>query len=387
MANEMKKKAAITYSKFLDRDGTSRVLGGVETYILYLGRLLIRLGFDVEVFQSANTAFETGVEGIKVIGVCHAGVNPKALYEKAHDSVSGCKGLLIFGADQHSVKTDYPHAINIMHGIAWDLPAERICSAGGRYRLIGKIPFIGPILAKHLLGYIRLKQIENTKYSVLVDYNSINWYRTHVSTSIASDYKVILNFVDLPNDHSAKLGRHDDEVIKIVFARRFHIYRGTNIMAGAIERLLKERSNIEVVFAGEGPEERVILERFKNETRVSVTSYLPENSIEFHQGFHIAVVPSLASEGSSLSLAEAMGAGCAVIASDVGGMTNMVINGYNGILVKPDVEELYGRMIELVDDVNKRKLLAGKGVETAVNAFSLSKWEGDWQKIIEKISA
>lgn len=377
------KKAAIVYSQFFNRAGTARALGGVETYLLYLGRLLIRLGYEVVLYQSADVGFEIYQDGIKVVGVPQINMSNKGLYAKALSEVEGCGGLLIFGADQHSVKTNYPYSINIMHGIAWDLPAELISRAGGRYGLLGKIPRFGKLFAKHLLGYNRLRQIDNTKYSVLVDYNSINWYRTQVDTTISSDYRVILNFVDLPSTYSPCLERHDDDVVKILFARRFHKFRGSEIMVAAAKKILAIRDNVEVVFAGEGPEESVIREAFEGERRVKITSYLPENSISFHEDYHIAVVPSVASEGSSLSLAEAMGAGCAVIASDVGGMTNMVVDGFNGCLIKPDANSLFQKMLYLIDNVEVRKVLARRATETASTALSLSKWEAEWKSVID----
>ena len=379
------KKAAITYSQFFNRQGTARALGGVETYIYYLSKLLVKMGFEVVIYQSSDVVFKKELEGVKVVGVKHAGCNAQSLYDEALNFVEESNGILIFGADQHSVKTNYARAINIMHGIAWDLPADIICKAGGRYKLIGKIPKFGQLLAKKLLGKTRLKQIENTKHCVLVDYNSINWYRTQVHSTIKSSYKVILNFASFPGNYQPDLAKHNDKYLRILFARRFQKFRGSEIMMDAVSRLIEERSDFQVVFAGEGPEKEAIENRFIDNPQVIIESYLPEESIKYHEGFHIAVIPSLASEGSSLSLAEAMGAGCAVIASDVGGMTNMVIDGFNGFLIRPNATDLYDQLVKLLDSPELRLRLADGAQRTAMAAFSLEKWEGEWVGFVEGV--
>lgn len=379
------KKAAITYSQFFNRQGTARALGGVETYIYYLSKLLVKMGFEVVIYQSSDVVFEKVLEGVKVIGVKHAGCDARSLYNAALSFVEEDNGVLIFGADQHSVKTNYDRAINIMHGIAWDLPADIICKAGGRYKLIGKIPKLGQLLAKRILGNARLKQIENTKHCVLVDYNSINWYRTQVHSTIQSNYKVILNFASFPGNYQPDLAKHNDKYLRILFARRFQKFRGSEIMMDAVSRLIEERSDFQVVFAGEGPEKEAIENRFIDNPQVIIDSYLPEESIKYHEGFHIAVIPSLASEGSSLSLAEAMGAGCAVIASDVGGMTNMVIDGFNGYLIRPNATDLYEKLVQLLDSPELRLRLADGAQRTAMAAFSLEKWEGEWVSFVSGV--
>ncbi|WP_420491566.1 glycosyltransferase [Neobacillus drentensis] len=50
---------------------------------------------------------------------------------------------------------------------------------------------------------------------------------------------------------------------------------------------------------------------------------------------------NLGSEGTSLSLLEAMAAKCAEIATNVGGMTNIILDNYNGLIINPDESELY----------------------------------------------
>jgi glycosyltransferase involved in cell wall biosynthesis len=381
------KKAAIVYSQFYRMDGIQRAIGGVETYLINLARLLKQLGYEVCLFQPAEKSFRREIEEMTVIGIPQLKIDCRELFYHAINFVRKEDGLLIFGGDQISVKTNYKKSINIMHGIAWDLPATYIAKMGGRFSLVGKIPFIGNLISKLYFGRYRLKQLANAEYAVLVDYNSVNWCRTQLTDGLQQAYRVILNFVEMPAEYTPSFSRHDEGPIKIIFARRFEKYRGTDLMITAIGRLLALRNDVEIIFAGEGSESNAISKAFENDGRVRITSYRPEESLSLHESCHIAVVPSIASEGSSLSLAEAMGAGCSVIATDVGGMTNMVINNFNGVLIRPTADDLLAALLYLIDNREERKKMAIAAHETAISAFSHSKWVRDWCEVIREVES
>ncbi len=121
-----------------------------------------------------------------------------------------------------------------------------------------------------------------------------------------------------------------------------------------------------------------------DDSRVTFTRFLPDESLAVHGQHHIAVVPSLASEGTSLSLAEGTGTGCAVIASGVGGMTNMVIDGYNGRLVEPQAEALAVVLRELIIDRPLRQRLAARARDRP-RSVSLERWRARWSRVLDEI--
>ena len=115
--------------------------------------------------------------------------------------------------------------------------------------------------------------------------------------------------------------------------RRLEIYRGTRLMGEVASRLLREFPQVQFTFAGDGPDRAWLVDRFSGEPRVHLCTVPYEQRMALTLEHDIAVVPTLGSEGTSLSLAEAMISGCTVVATDVGGMTNMIFDGYNGRLV------------------------------------------------------
>lgn len=112
---------------------------------------------------------------------------------------------------------------------------------------------------------------------------------------------------------------------------------------------------------------------------------MPNESIKVHSNFDIAVVPSIASEGTSLSLIEAMASGCAVISTDIGGLTNIIIDGHNGLIVKPNGDELYLALERLVCCNNLRKRLSQCGYQTVKDSFSINNWSQKWMDVITKL--
>jgi len=375
-------KVAILYYNFLDTTGTERRIGGVETYLWNLAKLIIERGDEPVLLQPAKERFETRTGHLKVIGVEHnwrrlRRNTRKDLYEAALSLINTSEDAIIFGADHASVRTDYPRALSIQHGVGWDLPARFL-----RGRL-GKIPFIPDGVCKSYNAYRCYCYFNNCSNRVCVDYNFLNWYRTQVADIPRGNIWVIPNFVNIPTGYQADMERHRRKPVSVIFARRFVEYRGTRLMLEAAKQLLDRHEDVEFVFAGEGPDLTIITEAFANETRVSIEKYLPDQAIEKHKSCHIAVVPSLASEGTSLSLAEAMATGCAVVATNVGGMTNMVIHEYNGYLVNPNVDELIAALSTLVSDANLRIDLGKKAVATARDAFSLGRWKSRWSDVLD----
>ena len=82
-----------------------------------------------------------------------------------------------------------------------------------------------------------------------------------------------------------------------------------------------------------------------------------------------------------------MAAGCAVIATPVGGITNIVIDGFNGVYTSTSAEILASRILMLAGDDVLRKALAERAAATvSVGAFSYAKWESSWVMVLDSLS-
>jgi glycosyltransferase involved in cell wall biosynthesis len=95
------------------------------------------------------------------------------------------------------------------------------------------------------------------------------------------------------------------------------------------------------------------------------------------------VLPSL-SEGLSVALLEAMSAAVPVVASSVGGTPEIVQDGQTGLLVSPkNAPELADRIIEIISNREKSKLLGERGRERVAKEFTTARMFDQYQKLYD----
>lgn len=357
----------ILFSYYYDKEGKKPQIGGIQTYILRLSELCEKLGFETRIYQYAEKSFERKLSSlITLIGVEVGEENKNTkLYEYVLKNSREDKYLTIFATDTLIPNVKVENSIAIQHGISWDIPRNR------------KESLFRSFMSKSVSAYKTVKKILNVDRVVCVDNNFINWFRTQIWERNV-ELIPIMNFANIPNYDIEK----EKETIKIIFARRFVEYRGTKLFADVSKRLLLKYENIYITFAGDGPDKKYLEDTFKDNNRVVITHYEAENSIDFHKEFNIAVVPTVGSEGTSLSLLEAMAAKCAVVCSNVGGMTNIILDHFNGLIVNPDVDSFYEAICELIDNPLLLNEISKNSRITVEKAFSHDIWENRWKKVL-----
>lgn len=365
----------IIFDVFLTKDGRRKSIGGVETYISNLCNVFLHHGYEVSVYQISNQDFEKEYDGIKVYGYSIPANKRrgKHLLEKCRMYFDYKQDIVIFGNDLITCHAKNMRSITIQHGVFWDIP-RRSCNSN----LLFGIKYI----IKCLEAWSIIKRASYSDRLICVDYNFLNWYRAVVPFSRIKMH-VIPNFTRIA-EYNVKPSDLDPNLpVKIIFARRFWDYRGTRIFLGAAQRLLSTYKNIDITLAGDGPDEGMLRHALEQYENIHFITYDSKESLFIHADMDIAVVPTLASEGTSLSLLEAMSAQCAVVCTNVGGMTNIVIDGYNGTMVNPDSGSLYEAIDALIVDADLRKKLADTAYKTAKEGFSFERWEASWIKVIE----
>jgi glycosyltransferase involved in cell wall biosynthesis len=127
-----------------------------------------------------------------------------------------------------------------------------------------------------------------------------------------------------------------------------------------------------LLVGGGGEEERIrhLVAGMGLRTRVIFTGFL-ENPVRIYPTLDLYVATSL-KEGLPLSLVEAMGAGLAVVATDVPGHSDVVVHGETGLLIPPeDPAALAGAISSLLSDPEQRRRMGEAGRHRALKEFSI----------------
>ena len=368
--------AHIIYDNYLSPDGEGITIGGIQTYITNLIPLLRDAGYAVTIYQRSDKEFHKDMGQFDVYGVvaaltCNRPEISRALQAKMLQEIDMTCDLLVYGCESFITEKLPCRSVAIQHGISWDVPFDR-CS---------RLRYFRHYLGKCYMAWKTIQRVSKVNRLVCVDYNFVSWHRATATYTLIR-HTVIPNFSVIPPQMPEK----SEAVVNIIFARRMAPVRGPRVFADVAERLIQKHPDIHITIAGTGPEAGYMHGVLDKYDHVDFISYDSQDSLKIHADKHIAVVPTLASEGTSLSLLEAMASGCAVVCTDVGGMTNIVLNKYNGMMTSAgDAEELYAAINYLIDNPEERQRMAAKGYETVRQCFSHERWAKAWKQVIEEI--
>ena len=316
---------------FFDKKGENYFSGGGERYACDLSILINKLGYQTILLQAAEpdlaAPWYKNFNNIHVIGVNAEDRE----YFKIINALKSPKLAIYSGAIPWE-KSPYEHSILISHGITWDCP-----------------------ISNANIGY--LQNILNVANNIVsVDTNTISWFRSTYSKTIACNnikMTYIPNYVDLEKYTSASY-KNESQPIKIVFPRRCSAERGFWLFADIIPELFLKFQNIEIDLVGYAHTEEIrerikyLSEKFPRRFKHYVCS--AEEMPNVYKNADISLIPTLYSEGTSLSCIEAMASGNAIVATDIGGLPNLIINNFNGMLVNPDKRSLMDAITKVVTD-------------------------------------
>ena len=158
----------------------------------------------------------------------------------------------------------------------------------------------------------------------------------------------------------------------VVFVGSLVKQKGVDILIKSFEIVGKKHSDSKLIIIGDGSE-RKVLEKLARELRIDVVfhGYLDDFRDILNKSL-VFVLPSR-TEGFGLVLLEAMEARIPIIATDVGGIKEIVVNDENGLLVKKeDVNSLADAINKIIEDNDLKNRLIFGGRKT-IKKFSWSR--------------
>lgn len=362
----MDNKLAIFIPNLINWDGDKQVIGGLERYMIALAELMTEMGYDLSFHQNAHHDFCYNSLDWPVYGYQADSQNLHKTIERMEKET---KGRVLYSSivQQTFCRSQ---SICISHGVWWEVPGS------------------SPLQAqKYYEGHVA-SALEQAGLIVSCDYNFLNVTRAIYPHIADQKVRVIPNFADSRYYYPRKPKNIDH--VRILYPRRLSPERGFGILKEVIPTLLASFPQVEFEFAIDTnrPEYLNLFYQWRENANGK------ERILYCHPDYHsmpdvyaradIVVIPSIYSEGTSFSCLEAMAMGKAVIATDVGGLTNLIINGYNGLLIHPSKESLYQALLFLIENPAICTRL-GEYAFTTSQAFTRQAWEARWRHCIQRI--
>lgn len=164
---------------------------------------------------------------------------------------------------------------------------------------------------------------------------------------------------------------------------RLHRDKGLDVLVDAAEILTRQLkkaprcsggfNGVRFVVAGEGPEKPALVEKIRKSGLAGVFELLGHvrDVPGFLKGLDLFVLPSRR-EALGLSILEAMASQLPVVATNVGGIPEVVVNGETGLLVEPDdPEKLCRAMVALLADPELRVAMGKRGRARVEDLFDV----------------
>ena len=164
-----------------------------------------------------------------------------------------------------------------------------------------------------------------------------------------------------------------DSKLCVLFVGRLIPRKGLPFLIEAAKHIVEDYSQTMFVVVGDGP--------LKNNLVAHLEKMNLSNNFVFLGDVHESVLPALYNcadvfalpsiqEGQGIALLEAQATAKPVVAFNVGGVREAVLNKETGLLVKPSSRELAESIMKLLADCSLREKMGGKGREFVSANFS-----------------
>jgi glycosyltransferase involved in cell wall biosynthesis len=175
-----------------------------------------------------------------------------------------------------------------------------------------------------------------------------------------------------------------DEAVVVGYVGRFVPIKNIGLLVRAFAAASRERGNMWLVLAGDGPL-RAEIASLAGECGVGDRLRFlgwTENLAALYATLDICALSSV-NEGTPVAIIEAMAAGRAVIATAVGGVADVVVDGRTGVLVEAGNVEAFAAALERLAASPHERLTLGAAARHAVRRFSAERLVEDIDRLYE----
>ncbi|HWM29226.1 MAG TPA: glycosyltransferase family 4 protein [Woeseiaceae bacterium] len=162
-----------------------------------------------------------------------------------------------------------------------------------------------------------------------------------------------------------------------------HSHKGQGTIIEAARRLKDSHPDLHFVLVGDGKDDRKLRRTAGDLGNIEFVGFV-DNVADYLATFDVFVFPSLR-EGLGSSLLDAMYFGLPIVASEVGGIPEIVEDRVNGLLVAPgSPEELVDALKRVVDDVELRESMSRENRNKAAQ-FGAGRMASSYESIYRSV--
>jgi len=347
-----------------------KLIGGGEVYLHDLCHVLQDAGWQTRVIQGGGKDESFDFDGIPVTQIKSRGRYWFNFEWKRGLKGGGKDGIVHLHDANHAFPFDSGHSATF-HGVSWD------------------VPYAGGGIGAYLDWRARYRFFKTLINHAIINCTRIVSVDTFLLRYVQSEFpnerdkiKVIPNYVDLDAFAPRQRKRSDDKFV-VFFPRNLTRNRGVYLMLDVLRRIPDD--DLELWVAGTSYGAEAVRKAAGDDSRIKFLGHKDhyKDMPQLYAESDLVVVPSLGVEGTSLSCLEAMASGKPVLASNIGGLIDIITDGKNGFLETPKSEAFLQRLIEIKDDDKLRSSVA-KNARPRAQDFSKERWAASWRKFAQE---
>ncbi|MCS7140492.1 MAG: glycosyltransferase family 4 protein [Candidatus Nezhaarchaeota archaeon] len=367
-----------------------RIIGGLARHVYWISRALAQHDVDVTVvtLDYPEVPAIEHEKNLKVIRVMSYGFHSSDFPSWVHQfNLNMVEAALEEGGDFSIIHAhDWLTAtagIALKHILRRPLISTMHSTEYGR-----RGGLIRDVLQRHIHDMEWWLTYESWKVIVCSNYMKSELRR---SLSVPDDKVVVIpngvNPISIPtftNLHEFRRKYAEDWEKIVLFVGRIVYEKGPHTLIDATLQLLSRRQDLKVVIVGEGPMRKELMNKvdrsgFKH--KFYFTGFIEDIELtRLYMVSDVAVFPSLYEPFGIVAL-EAMSAGKPLIVSDVGGLSEIVVDGFNGLKVPVgDVNALSSALEYLIGNPDIAKRMGENGARRAREVYS---WDVIGEKTLE----
>jgi len=356
--------------------------GGVENYVYYMSKELVKLGHEVTVIcanEPSSKKYEI-VDGINIKRLSY-------IAKIANTNITLGFPFALSNEDCDIVHTHIP--------TPWSADWSSIISKirGKPLVVTYHNDIIGSGIADHIANFYNktaLKSLLNNADKIIITQPNYVKYSLHLE-KYEDKIEVIPNGVDVDKFKPINIEKQKNTLFFLSLLDEFHEYKGLKYLLKALILVKNVIPDVKLIVGGKGTlleyYRKIVIDYNLNDN-VEFHGFIAEEKIvEYYNSSTIFVLPSISSkqEGFGIVVLEAMACHTPVISTEIVGVANDVKKSKSGIIIPPkDVDKLSEAIINLLQS-NNLKIMGFNGRKLVKDKYTWSGIADKTDKLYNKL--